>query len=112
MSRSLHKLKALLPAGEGFLKGPADDGDDRRIEVAVTHEPDGRRQVVMRDLSYGPGIGWYAQKTIRLDPEQVDALMRELCCCKQLVLPSRGTTKPRPGREAQIISFDIHSPGA
>jgi len=53
--------------------------------VEGAHEQPGRRrrQVVLRDMSFGEGIGWYTQKTIRLDPEQVDALMRALCCAKQ-----------------------------
>lgn len=55
----------------------------RRVDVVVAEDENGRRQVVLRDLSLGHGVGWYAQKTIRLDPEQVDALMRALCCAKQ-----------------------------
>ena len=62
---------------------PGAEDDQRRIEVRVETDDDGRRQVVLEDLSYGPGIGWYVQKTIRLDPEQVDALMGSLCCAKQ-----------------------------
>ena len=55
---------------------------DRRIEVQVTQGPDGKRQVVLQDLSHGPGVGWYVQKTIRLDREQVDALLGALCCAR------------------------------
>ena len=58
---------------------------ERRIDVKVTHNEDGTRQVILQDLTYSPGIGWYAQKTIRLDPQQVDALMGALCCVRQLV---------------------------
>ena len=47
---------------------PGAKDDQRRIEVRVETDDDGRRQVVLEDLSYGPGIGWYVQKTIRLDP--------------------------------------------
>ncbi len=62
---------------------PAADNDQRRVEVRVETDDDGRRQVILEDFSYGPGIGWYVQKTIRLDPQQVDALMGALCCAKQ-----------------------------
>jgi hypothetical protein len=67
---------------------------DRRIEVLVTRGPDGKEHVLLQDLSHGPGIGWYVQKTIRLDREQVDALLRELCCARR-----HGAT-PCPERSA------------
>ena len=62
---------------------PEANDDQRRVEVRVETDNDGRRQVILEDFSYGPGIGWYVQKTIRLDPQQVDALMGALCCAKQ-----------------------------
>jgi hypothetical protein len=62
--------------------------EDRRIEVQVILGPDGQRQVILQDLSHGPGVGWYVQKTIRLDREQVDALLRELCCARQSTGPA------------------------
>ncbi len=62
---------------------PAANDDQRRVEVRVETDDDGRREVILEDFSYGPGIGWYVQKTIRLDPQQVDALMGALCCAKQ-----------------------------
>ena len=62
---------------------PETDNDQRRVEVRVESDDEGRRQVILEDFSYGPGIGWYVQKTIRLDPQQVDALMGALCCAKQ-----------------------------
>ena len=58
---------------------PEASDDQRRVEVRVETDNDGRRQVILEDFSYGPGIGWYVQKTIRLDPQQVDALMGALC---------------------------------
>jgi hypothetical protein len=51
--------------------------------VSISHDASGNRIVCLEDLSYGPGVGWYVQKTIRLDPEQVDALLRSLCCARQ-----------------------------
>ena len=55
----------------------------RRIQVEHEIGPDGQRQVVLQDLSYGEGLGWYVQKSIRLDPQQVDALLGALCCARQ-----------------------------
>ena len=73
------------PRGDGT-SGSREDSrraGERRIEVRVTHKEDGSRHVVLQDLSYGAGIGWYPQKTIRLDPRQVEALMGALCCARQ-----------------------------
>ncbi len=74
---------------------------ERRVDVIVTENADGRRQVLLRDLSYGSGIGWYAQKTIRLDPEQVEAILGSLCCAKQ---SCAGPSLARP-RSAEIIQI-------
>jgi len=83
--------------------GPAVQ--DRHIEVAVTHNGDGSRQVLLQDLSYGQGIGWYAQKTIRLDSQQVDAILGALCCMRQAAVKNPpSTTCGR--KEAQIISLE------
>jgi hypothetical protein len=71
------------PANAPSLERSPPAGKDRRIEVHITQGPDGRRQVVLQDLSHGPGVGWYVQKTIRLDREQVDALLASLCCARQ-----------------------------
>ena len=62
----------------------ARSGDEqRRIDVRVELDDDGRRRTIIQDLSYGPGIGWYAQKTIRLDSEQLEALLSALSCARQ-----------------------------
>ena len=53
------------------------------MEVSISHDASGKRIVSLEDLSYGPGVGWYVQKTIRLDPEQIDALLGSLCCARQ-----------------------------
>ncbi|MCZ6792182.1 MAG: hypothetical protein O7J95_01050 [Planctomycetota bacterium] len=119
MSRATFRLDALLsstspqqPSSASTVRSHDDRRiDDRRIEVEVTHLPDGRRQVLLRDLSYGPGIGWYAQKTIRLDARQLEALMGELCCLRQAPSSkSESSSEPRgtdsTDGEAQILRFE------
>ena len=64
-------------------ESPRGPTPHRRVEVAISYDTHGKRVVALEDLSYGPGVGWYVQKTIRLDPEQVDALLRSLCCARQ-----------------------------
>lgn len=55
---------------------------NRRVEVIVEQKDDGRREVLVQDLSFGAGVGWYVQKTMRLDPEQVEALLKSLCVAR------------------------------
>jgi hypothetical protein len=55
----------------------------RRVEVVVAEAGSGAKEVLVRDMSHGDGVGWYVQRTIRLDAQQVDALMRALCCARQ-----------------------------
>ena len=89
---------------------PGAKDDQRRVEVRVETDDDGRRKVIIEELSYGPGIGWFVQKTIRLDARQVDALMGALCCAKQesshLRQSSRTTLSPATAaRIVQLADF-------
>jgi hypothetical protein len=84
--------------------------EPRRIEVTVSSSADGRRQVVLQDLSFGSGIGWYAQKTIRLDPQQVEALMGALCCVRQNAAMDRLREPAQPQRDQKIIQLEAHRP--
>jgi len=92
MNSTLEKVARPAPAREVELPG-------RRVEAIVSETPGGRRQVVVQDLSYGPGVGWYVQKSIRLDAEQVEALLGALCCARQDCrrLPSVGSTPNAAG---------------
>ena len=62
---------------------PGSIDEQRRIDVRVELDDGGHQQIIIQDLSYGPGIGWYAQKTIRLDPEQLETLLGALSCARQ-----------------------------
>jgi hypothetical protein len=84
----------------------------RRIEVTVLRDESGRREVLLQDLSYARGIGWYPQKTIRLDPEQADALLKALCsareptsCSGQLRSSPPARRSAEPGH-AKIVYLD------
>jgi len=78
--------------------------ESRRIEVVVTRDEDGRRQVLVQDMSFGSGIGWYIQKTLRLDPEHVDALLRSLCCVRHQC-PEACTRGGTDQDAAEILPF-------
>jgi len=93
--------KSLKP---GARKKPSSE--NRRVEVVVEQKEDGRREVLLQDLSFGSGVGWYVQKTMRLDPEQVEALLKSLCVarceCPAKVEWVRPNAEKRTGR---IVSF-------
>ena len=87
------------------------DEPNRRVEVSVSFDKSGERQVLLQDMSFGHGIGWYTEKSVRLDSKQVEALMRSLCACRQH--PSTAPTarqsdcgvKAKNGRETKILTF-------
>ena len=85
----------------------AHSGDaQRRIDVRVELDDGGRQQIIIQDLSYGPGIGWYAQNTIRLDPEQLEALLGALSCARQESRRMRNSSRKsrKAGHSADSIS--------
>ncbi len=76
------------------------DDKPRRIEVNRILNDDGSSVVLVQDMSYGPGVGWYPQKTIRLDDAQVNALLRKLCCARRRPGAAVGSTAtPTKGGE-------------
>ena len=59
------------------------DDPSRRVEVTVAFDHTGERLVVLKDMSFGNGVGWYTEKSVSLDSKQVEALLRSLCACRQ-----------------------------
>lgn len=45
-----------------------------RLEVAMCMEAQGERTLELRRLSWGDGVGWYCQQTLRLDPHEAESL--------------------------------------
>ncbi len=94
------------------------DESNRRVEVSVTVDSAGERQVVLQDMSYGNGIGWYTEKSVRLDSKQVEALLRSLCTCRQhpstapAALQLDGGVKAKDGGDTKILTFPSILPGS
>ena len=90
---------------------PASRSPRRRVEVVVTQRENGKRQVLLQDLSFGAGVGWYVQKTIELDPDQVDALLRALCTARKPCFEgNRGAGTPVEA--PRKITTEIENAGA
>jgi hypothetical protein len=90
------------PAPQRSRGTPRGSSPNRRVEVSISHDAAGKRIVSLEDLSYGPGVGWYVQKTIRLDPEQVDALLRSLCCARQMSPCAGSGCRPGESLDHQV----------
>jgi hypothetical protein len=58
--------------------------DRETIAVILRVEEDGPCEINLILQAWGEGIGWYPQKTIRLDPSQIDPLQRVLGIAKGL----------------------------
>jgi hypothetical protein len=56
------------------------EGEDEREKVDLILHPAGESPgtLEVRSLRWGPGVGWYVQKTISLDPGQVSRLAETL----------------------------------
>jgi hypothetical protein len=95
-----------------------DAGLGRRIEVTVHGDGRGAREVLLRDLSFGPGLGWYPQRTIRLDAHQAEALLKALCCarqtfpCKQLRVEPVPLARKAGERDGNIVHLDPKRPAS
>jgi hypothetical protein len=81
----------------GQLEG---ENEQEKVELVLHHTAEGYASLEVRSLRWGPGIGWYVQKTINLDPAQVhrlDHLLRRSSvvrqkggnCGKVIPFPSR-----------------------
>lgn len=46
-----------------------------RLEVTLGPNAQGGRTVELRRLSWGDGVGWYCQQTLRLDPREAENLL-------------------------------------
>jgi hypothetical protein len=59
---------------------PAVRSEDKRVEVAVEGDT-----AVIRLSSYAEGIGWFVQKTIKVDADMVDSLIDQLCSARSTI---------------------------
>lgn len=76
-------------------------GPNQRLEIELTHGPNCKRELVLRELSWGNGVGWFVHKSIHLDPGQVDGLLKALCCLRDPGGPDRRCPLVEERREAQ-----------
>jgi len=61
-----------------------------KVEVLLNRERGSKWEISLRLLSWGEGVGWYRQKTIRLDSRQLRALQTLLKKVDALLSAGRG----------------------
>lgn len=64
--------------GEEIIARIPQDGSELTLEVALVHDDADGFQVELRHLVWGKGLGWYRQKTLRLEAQAAHSLLRTL----------------------------------
>jgi len=101
---------SFFDAGELLRTIQLEGGPNQRFEVEVCERGGGRRELTLKELSFGTGVGWFVQKSIWLEAPQVEALLKALCCLRAqpsrtkcpLIPPNSG----KPVHPAEILRFD------
>jgi len=75
------------------------------LEVVLVHERPEQTRVELRHMSWGNGVGWYRQHTLKLDHATVRALGRLLTQVQHRLDHSR-----TPGADNKIIPFPSVGP--
>jgi hypothetical protein len=52
--------------------------EDEVIDVVLQRDAEGGECVQLRYRQWGSGVGWYTQKSVEIDPSQVDRLIQAL----------------------------------
>jgi hypothetical protein len=72
-----------------------------RLEVALGPDAQGGRTIELRRMSWGDGVGWYCQQTLRLDPREAENILWTL-------RGSRHRWRDQiPGQQGKIIAFPL-----
>ena len=74
---------------------------DTLLEVALSEQPEGGPTIALRRLSWGEGVGWYRQQTLRLDALEAEGLLQILARAKRK--RSGGLGQPR----GKVIAFPL-----
>jgi hypothetical protein len=85
------------------------DGSDNVLEVALIHDGATDPSVELRYLSWGTGLGWYRQHTLKLDRTAAWALLRTFGPLRRRLAQDTSSTADR-----QVIPLTTarQTPGA
>jgi hypothetical protein len=74
----------------------ANGGAHTAVEVALVDGADGEKDIKLRSVVWGDGLGWYRQQTLTLDSNDITALMRALGTAQARLrpLPAKAPAQP------------------
>ncbi|HEY7495216.1 MAG TPA: hypothetical protein VIH59_29430 [Candidatus Tectomicrobia bacterium] len=84
------------------------DGSDNVLEVAIIHDGATDPTVELRYLSWGTGLGWYRQHTLKLDRTAAWALLRTFGPLRRRL--AKGTSSAS-GQQVIPLARARHTPG-
>lgn len=70
----------------------------QRLRVGLVQGRDGRLSLELCEQDHAEGIGWFDQRTLRLDPQQLRQLKAVLCPAIAAMTDEAPATIPFPGR--------------
>jgi hypothetical protein len=91
------------------------DRPGERIEVELDETNQLDLKLKLRQQSWAEGMGWFTQKTVAINPEDVPELLRQLEQAQVNVKLTRSqahhrpsTPEPEAPAETKIIKFPVH----
>lgn len=92
---------------------PGQPGERIEVELDDTNQLD--LKLKLRQQSWAEGMGWFTQKTVTINPEDVPELLRQLEQAQVSVKLIRSQAHQRPNTpeaeipaETKIIKFPVH----
>ncbi len=83
------------------------------LEVAIEERQDGRPAVALRRLTWAASLGWCRQQTLRLTPDEAEAVIRALRSNRRKWAPSPAHSSsnviPFPGRTKKEGGFSMEA---
>ena len=80
------------------------------LEAALVHSDTNEACVELRHLAWGKGLGWYRQKTLRLEAPAAYALLRALGQVRHRLVPGDATAAA--GKVIPFPDVAVVSPGS
>ena len=65
------------------------------LEAALVHTDTNEASIELRQLAWGKGLGWYRQKTLRLEAPAAHALLRALGQVRHRLVSGDAAASPR-----------------
>jgi len=92
-----------------------EGGPNQRLELELSLSSEGKRELTLRELCWGTGVGWFTHKSIQLDAPQIDNLLKALCCLRQpsgleRCCPLIERTEAPEGTGGKVLKVEFQEP--